>query len=472
MTQMPTQTDTPAASLVGALREFALPDVLRLLAAGNHTGEVLVVAGGTDGRLWLRGGDLNGAAVRGTGGLPQAVFELSLLEDGWFYFTAGRVAPEPVPAMAVGDVLASVLPQVGEWRDLLRRVPLDATVHIAPSPPGANVQLTADQWQVLAAVGNNGMRVVDLVAATGRDQVETVRSLRDMVDKGLVVMTGGTAPPARPLGADPASPPPPAADSYPARARHASPTLGARPGPPPAGAAGALSGTTIVVGAPAAVPNGAPRTSAPPTSAAPNGAAPNGAPPTSAPPTSAAPNGATHNGATHNGATHNGAGSATSGTPASSTVPVAGPSVAPGSGTSTTALTGSASAGNLPADAPTRVRPVTWSSSAADGENPVAGAADVDGEPPTTSRAGGSGGAGPRSEDNLVPLAMARHAAGNAGSAGSGSAGRSIASDPPLPPMTAARADQPASGLAVDGTAPWPHRDSRSTAAEADAAGA
>ncbi len=438
MTQMPTQTDTPAASLVGALREFALPDVLRLLAAGNHTGEVLVVAGGTDGRLWLRGGDLNGAAVRGTGGLPQAVFELSLLEDGWFYFTAGRVAPEPVPAMAVGDVLASVLPQVGEWRDLLRRVPLDATVHIAPSPPGANVQLTADQWQVLAAVGNNGMRVVDLVAATGRDQVDTVRSLRDMVDKGLVVMTGGTAPPARPLGVDPASPPPPAADSYPARARHAGPTLGARPGPPPAGAAGALSGTTIVVGAPAAVPNGA----------APNGTAPNGA----------APNGTS-------------AGSATRGAPANSTLPVAEPSVTPGSGTSATARTGGLPAGNLPAGAPTRVRPVAWISPAADGEAPVAGVED---EQPTTSHAGGSVAAVPRSEDNLVPLAMARHAAGNAnsGSCNGGSSGRAIASDPPLPPMTAARADQVATGPAVDGIAPWPHGDSRAPAAEADAAGA
>lgn len=203
---MPTSPDPPAASLAGALGAFPVPDILRLIAAGRHQGELLVVANGLDGRLWVRDEQLTGAAVRGTSSLAQAVFELALLEDGWFSFTAGRRAPEPSPApQGVDDVLGIVLPQVVEWRDLLRRVPLDAVVAVVPSPPQAQVQLSAAQWQVLAAIGTRGTRVVDLVAATGRDQVDTVRTLRDMADAGLVTVTTSrppdvTAIPSGPVG--------------------------------------------------------------------------------------------------------------------------------------------------------------------------------------------------------------------------------------------------------------------------------
>lgn len=183
---MSSQADSPAASLVGALGVFAVPDVLRLIAAGEHSGEVLVVANGLDGRLWLQDGALTGSAVRGTTTTAQAVFELALLEDGWFYFTSGRAAPEPGAPEEVEEILRVVLPQVVEWRDLLHRVPLDAVVTLAPTPPQAQVQLSAAEWQILAAIGGRGARVIDVVAATGRDQVQMVRTLRDMADAGLV----------------------------------------------------------------------------------------------------------------------------------------------------------------------------------------------------------------------------------------------------------------------------------------------
>lgn len=226
---MPTQADTPAASLVGALGVFALADVLRLIADGAHSGEVLVVANGLDGRLWLQDGALTGAAVRGTNTLAQAVFELALLEEGWFYFTAGRAAPEPVAPQGVSEVLDVVLPQVVEWRDLLHRVPLDATVTVSPTPPQAQVQLSAVEWQVLAAVGGRGARVIDVVAATGRDQVQTVRTLRDMADAGLVTISPTATTPAGARGgaAAPVGAPPPVGAAAPVGAAH-------RP-PPPVG---------------------------------------------------------------------------------------------------------------------------------------------------------------------------------------------------------------------------------------------
>lgn len=214
----------------GAIGVFALPDVLRLIAVGRHTGELLVVASGTDGRIWMSDGRLTGAAVRGTTTLPQAVFELALVEDGWFYFTGGRSAPEPEPPVDIDTVLRTVTPQVTEWRDLLRRVPLDATVSLTATPPGAQVQLSALQWQILATVGSSRPRVLDVVTASGQDQVDVVRSLRDMVDAGLVhVATPGTtaAPPlVGPAAGTPQPPAPPATAPTPPA------TAPARPTPP------------------------------------------------------------------------------------------------------------------------------------------------------------------------------------------------------------------------------------------------
>ncbi len=472
MTQMPTQTDTPAASLVGSLREFALPDVLRLLAAGHHTGEVLVVAGGTDGRLWVRGGDLNGAAVRGTGSVPQAVFELSLLEDGWFYFTAGRAAPEPVPATAVGDVLASVLPQVAEWRDLLRRVPLDATVHIAPAPPGANVQLTADQWQILAVVGNHGMRVVDLVAATGRDQVDTIRSVRTMADEGLVVVTGGTVALTRSQADTP--PPPPPAEPYPSRARHAG-TRQPAPGAAPAASA-APGAAPQAPGATPTAPGGAHPTAGPagtpPGGAAANGSAA-GAPGT--PPGTPAPGAAPSRTAAVN-PTSAGLPPATSTTQPVGATSVAAPvaPAAPAAPREATAQRGPAGLRDVPVaqDPPAqRDAPVAGAGPGSPPPAPEVGRSPAAATAMAAATAAAPATAPASPDDSLVPLAMARPPARQP--AGTGGASRTIASDPPLPPLPAERPDgQGATATLVDGPGTWPSADGSGTTAEVDAAGA
>ena len=454
MTQITTQTDSPAASLVGSLREFALPDVLRLLAAGHHSGEVLVVAGGTDGRLWLRGGDLNGAAVRGTVGLNQAVFELSLVDDGWFYFTAGRAAPEPVPAVSVNETLGLVLPQVAEWRDLLRRVPLDATVHIAPAPPGANVQLTADQWQILAVVGSQGMRVIDLVAATGRDQVDTIRSVRTMADDGLVVLTVAS----QALGRVEAPPPP--IEPYPARARHAGQHgSGAASGTAATGAPPAPVGTAPLGPAAPAAPAPAP---APAPTAAP---APMAAPAPTATPTTVSPQPAAA--APASGPT----GAVLAGPQAP-----AGPGAAPSgrwvsTGTShsaaaPTAGTGPAGpAGQPPASAPDAV---PTPAAADDALVPLAMAHQMTQQRQTNQERRGSGAPAAPHPPAQGGTSSSSPSAPNAPVRATTPPARTIQSDPPLPPLPATRAEAEG-GTVVDGPTSW--SSAAGAGADADATG-
>ncbi len=186
MSQTPNSGEAPAASLVGSLAVFGLPEILGLLADTKQLGELQVVGSGVDGRLWLEGGKLSGSMVGTTQTLTQAVFELALLEEGWFYFTADQVAPSPADAQTVASVIATVKPQVDEWRELLTKLPLSAVIRLSPEPPGPEVQIKADQWQVLTTLGNAGLSVGSVVTAQAHDQVVTLRILRDLLQTGLV----------------------------------------------------------------------------------------------------------------------------------------------------------------------------------------------------------------------------------------------------------------------------------------------
>ena len=113
--------EVPTASLVGALAIFPLNDVLGLLAETGQRGELQVVGQGVDGHLWIDGKDLVGASLEGANTLTQAVFELILLDEGWFYFTSDQIPPAgQVQHQSVSSVINEVVPQVQEWRDLLK----------------------------------------------------------------------------------------------------------------------------------------------------------------------------------------------------------------------------------------------------------------------------------------------------------------------------------------------------------------
>jgi len=184
-----TSGEVQTASLVGAMAVFPLNDILSLLAATGQTGELQVVGPGVDGHLWIDGKDLVGATLDGAKTITQAVFEMILLDEGWFYFTSDQAPPAgKVQHQSVSSVIAEVVPQVQEWRDLLKRVPLDSKISMARTTPGPEIQIRADQWHVLTAVGTNGRTVRSVVEEMEADSVVTVRLLRELADSGLVVV--------------------------------------------------------------------------------------------------------------------------------------------------------------------------------------------------------------------------------------------------------------------------------------------
>jgi hypothetical protein len=194
MSQIQSSGEAPAASLVGSLGVFTLSDVLSLLADTGQTGELQVVGSGVDGRVWLGDGELSNAHVGSATTIGQAVFELACVGEGWFYFTAGLVSSSGQPRVPVQAVLDEVRPQVEEWREIRSIVPLDSTVSLSPTPPGDDVQIRGDQWRVLTTIGNGGQSVKSVLETIGGDQITGLRTLRDLLQAGLIVLEGVPAP--------------------------------------------------------------------------------------------------------------------------------------------------------------------------------------------------------------------------------------------------------------------------------------
>lgn len=183
MSQDRTGSEPTAASLVGSLSSFPLVDVLELLARTGRTGELQVVGQGLDRRLWVDGGEL--VDTTGSGNPDTGLFEIACIEDGWFYFTLADSTPEVSGRASIPTLLEGLSSQVTEWRELVEAFPFDAMVHMSSSTPADEVQIRADQWQLLTLVGA-GREVHDVLSASSLHPLDTLRTLRELAGGQLV----------------------------------------------------------------------------------------------------------------------------------------------------------------------------------------------------------------------------------------------------------------------------------------------
>jgi len=186
MSRVQSGSEATAASLVGSLATFSLVDILDLLARTGQAGELHVVGGGYDGRIWMDRGDL----VTSGSSVDTDLFELACVEEGWFYFTAGERSPSNGSRMPALAVLAGLGPQVAEWRSLVVLLPFEALVRMSSSTPAAEVQIRADQWQLLSLVGSGGHSVRDVVDGADSSAINALRTLRELLDNRLIVVDG------------------------------------------------------------------------------------------------------------------------------------------------------------------------------------------------------------------------------------------------------------------------------------------
>lgn len=174
-------------SLQGSLETFALPDVLVLLASTKKNGELRVVGGKVDGRIWVEKGQIVHSDINGDeASSVDAVFELLRLDAGSFSFDADTDAPSRHEPDTIDLVLADAQVRLGEWNDIARVVPhLDVLVDMAREAPGDEVIVTAEDWKLLRHVAG-GCTVGDLMRKLGTGEFDTCKTVKRLVDDQLV----------------------------------------------------------------------------------------------------------------------------------------------------------------------------------------------------------------------------------------------------------------------------------------------
>ena len=184
-------------ALQGTLDTFALPDVLRLLAATKKTGRLRITGGRGTGSVWVMAGQVVGVeathAPHATGAV-DALFELLRFQEGAFTFDAEATHDDPGPATDVEHLLMQSEAMLDEWRSIEAVVPsMDAWVTLRGELSAPGVTIDQEQWTTIVAVGAGATvrRIGDELCLA---ELPISRAIKDLIEVGLVDI--GEAPPA------------------------------------------------------------------------------------------------------------------------------------------------------------------------------------------------------------------------------------------------------------------------------------
>lgn len=182
-------------ALQGTIDSFPLVDVLALLESSGKTGRLEVVGDRGRGTLWVDGGELVAAEIRGSGEVEatDAVWELLRFNDGSFEFDSGSEPPERAFAANVGETVEGAQKMLSKWEKITERVPgLGHVVRLADKLPGEDVRLSPDDWAVLVAAGPS-RSVAEVLEVLGASEFAGCAKLAELVDRSLVVLDEPTA---------------------------------------------------------------------------------------------------------------------------------------------------------------------------------------------------------------------------------------------------------------------------------------
>lgn len=218
-------------ALQGTLDTFALPDVLRLLAATKKTGRLRITGGRGTGSVWVSSGEVEAIEATHAPHASEAVdalFELLRFEEGAFTFDAEARHDEPGQPTDVELLLAHSEAMLSEWREIEVVVPsMDAWVTLRRTLPLPEIAVDQACWTTIVAIGAGATvrRIGDELCLA---ELPISRAVKELSEVGLIEIaaaapagalasTNGHAPLARPLVAakakelrEPEVPPPPA----------------------------------------------------------------------------------------------------------------------------------------------------------------------------------------------------------------------------------------------------------------------
>jgi len=174
-------------ALQGDIQSFALPDVLRLLAATSKSGLLEVNSAEVSGAVGLDGGQIvHGALGANSPGQDpvEVLYELLKLEEGAFAFDEGEQSGDE--ALDIEAALSAVDDLEAEWAEIQAVVPtMDAWVSLMFDDGEDELTLTAREWRTVVTIGS-GATVGEIAQILELDHREACRSVISLGEADLI----------------------------------------------------------------------------------------------------------------------------------------------------------------------------------------------------------------------------------------------------------------------------------------------
>lgn len=183
-----------AAPLVGALGDFPVDQVLRLIGGAGRAG-TFTVTGAMPLVLDVDAGTAGPAdADVARDDVVQVLFHLALLGEGDFAFAPGPPAAG-VGCWSLDALLDDVADRVSRWRLISGVLPsLDVVVRLCPVEAGEGpLELSGSAWNVAVALDGT-RRVRDVALLLGGDAFATMESVHGLVTRGLAAVVAADPP--------------------------------------------------------------------------------------------------------------------------------------------------------------------------------------------------------------------------------------------------------------------------------------
>ncbi len=184
-------------ALQGTLDTFALPDVLRLLAATKKTGRLRITGGRGTGSVWVTSGEVTGLEATHAPHASEPIdvlFELLRFEEGAFTFDAEATHDAPGSPTDVEILLGQSEALLGEWRGIEAVVPsMDAWITLRKVLPMPELTLDQDRWTTIVSIGAGATvrRIGDDLCLA---ELPVSRAIKELAEAGVVEIEE-TAPP-------------------------------------------------------------------------------------------------------------------------------------------------------------------------------------------------------------------------------------------------------------------------------------
>jgi len=185
--------------LRGTLGDFSLEVIFSLIRNGHKTGRLHLMltrpdGGARDVDLTFVEGEIVSVICRSLRGL-DALREAAVCSEGSFEFSIGGIAEaegagEPIPMNVVLVTMEAARSEAASLGSALSSV--DATVRHA-FPATDTITISPEEFGVLAVL-RDGMTVSQVVAASTAPTVDSMRLIRQLVDRGLLTLEGADRP--------------------------------------------------------------------------------------------------------------------------------------------------------------------------------------------------------------------------------------------------------------------------------------